>query len=121
MKLKTTAALLATAALGCLATPAFAQDAMVAAPEDQSDEIEFLKAQLESMQAQIADLQKAKKSSAPTFKGSPLFGDKEAGWDFKVRGRLQYDFAYVSNPSNGVATNELGFRDRKSTRLNSSH
>src|SRR3546814_644385 len=109
MKLKTTAALLATAALGCLATPAFAQDAMVAAPEDQSAEIEFLKAQLESMQAQIADLQKAKKSSAPTFKGSPLFGDKEAGWDFKVRGRLQYDFAYVSNPSNGVATNELGF------------
>src|SRR3546814_20149664 len=61
------------------------------------------------MQAQIADLQKAKKSSAPTFKGSPLFGDKEAGWAFKVRGRLQYDFAYVSNPSNGVATNELGF------------
>src|SRR3546814_2067171 len=89
--------------------------------QDQSAEIEFLKAQLESMQAQIADLQKAKKSSAPTFKGSPLFGDKEAGWDFKVRGRLQYDFAYVSNPSNGVATNELGFRDRKSTRLNSSH
>src|SRR3546814_2163657 len=83
MKLKTTAALLATAALGCLATPAFAQDAMVAAPEDQSAEIEFLKAQLESMQAQIADLQKAKKSSAPTFKGSPLFGDKEAGWDFR--------------------------------------
>src|SRR3546814_9001527 len=90
MKVKTTAAVLATAALGCLATPAFAQDAMVAAPEDQSAEIEFLKAQLESMQAQIADLQKAKKSSAPTFKGSPLFGDKEAGWDFKVRGRLQY-------------------------------
>src|SRR3546814_17327541 len=33
----------------------------------------------------------------------------DLGWDFKVRGRLQYDFAYVSNPSNGVATNELGF------------
>src|SRR3546814_12153955 len=108
MKLKTTAALLATAALGCLATPAFAQDAMVAAPEDQSAEIEFLKAQLESMQAQIADLQKAKKSSAPTIKASPLFGDTAAGWDFKVRGPLPYDFAYASNPSNGVATHELG-------------
>src|SRR3546814_19318836 len=96
MKLKTTAALLATAALGCLATPAFAQDAMVAAPEDQSAEIEFLKAQLESMQAQIADLQKAKKSSTPTFKGSPPFGDQEAGWDFKVHGRMTYASPYKS-------------------------
>src|SRR3546814_4775141 len=96
MKLKTTAALLATAALGCLATPAFAQDAMVAAPEDQSAEIAFLKAQLESMQAQIADLQKAKKSSAPTFKGSPLRSEEHTS-ELQSLMRISYAVFCLNN------------------------
>lgn len=113
---KTTIALLATAALGSFALPAFAQEAAPAeaapAVEDQASEIEFLKAQLESMQAQIADLQKTAKNTAPTFKGSPLFEDKESGWSFKVRGRYMQDAAFISNPNDAIAGKNLGFNTK---------
>jgi phosphate-selective porin OprO/OprP len=111
----TTAALLATAAFGTFAMPALAQEtapAMATSSDEQASEIEFLKAQLEAMQAQIADLQKTSKNSAPTFKGAPLFGDKDAGWDFKIRGRFMQDAAFVSNPDDAVVTKNLGFNTR---------
>ena len=36
--------------------------------------------------------------ATPSWKGAPLFEDKEAGWSFKPRGRIQYDAGYVANP-----------------------
>jgi phosphate-selective porin OprO/OprP len=48
----------------------------------------------------------------PTWKGTPQFEDKEAGWSFKVRGRLQYDVGYVSNPNDAIVTRNLGFNTR---------
>lgn len=106
MKLNRKYALLfAAASLSAITAPAFAQNA-----SEQSGEIEFLKAQVEAMQAQIIDLQKAPApKNTPSFKGAAHFADKDAGWDFKVRGRIQYDFGYVSNPSNAINTKELGF------------
>ena len=34
-----------------------------------------------------------------SWKGAPQFEDKDAGWSFKPRGRLMYDFATVSSPA----------------------
>lgn len=112
---KTTAALLVTAAINAFAFPALAQEDVAAATpsvEEQASEIEFLKAQLEAMQAQIADLQKVSKNTAPTFKGAPLFEDKEAGWSFKIRGRYMQDAAFISNPNDAIVSKNLGFNTR---------
>ena len=53
--------------------------------------------------------------TTPSWKGAPLFEDKEAGWSFKPRGRMQYDVGYVSNPATiptAVVTRNLGFNTR---------
>ena len=48
----------------------------------------------------------------PSWKGAPLHEDKEAGWSFKPRGRIQYDVGYVSNPGDRIVTRNLGFNTR---------
>ncbi|WP_309612406.1 porin [Sphingomonas sp.] len=50
--------------------------------------------------------------TAPSWKGAPLFEDKDAGWSFKPRGRIQYDAGYVSNPGSRILTRNLGFNTR---------
>ena len=113
---KTAAVLLGSVALASLAVPAFAQETAPAAPEatasaeDQASEIEFLKAQLESMQTQIADLQKAAKDGTPTFKAAPEF--KGQGFSFKPKGFVQFDAGYVGNPDDRVTGTGLGWGSR---------
>jgi phosphate-selective porin OprO/OprP len=131
-------ALLAGSAI-VMSSTAWAQDPAPAAPAteeqpDQSDatadqaiqeaadlddaqaKIELLQAQVEALQESIAQIQAAQAKVTPVWKGTPQLEDKEAGWSFKVRGRVQYDVGYVSNPDddpNGsLATRNLGFNAR---------
>ena len=95
---------LAATALTAVAvsSPAFAQ----AAATDEAARIEALEAQIEQLQQAAADL-KAQQQTAPaaepggpsiSWKGAPVIADEEAGWSFKPRGRLMYDFGHVSAP-----------------------
>jgi phosphate-selective porin OprO/OprP len=70
--------------------------------DDAQAKIELLQAQVEALQESIAQIQAAQAKAAPVWKGTPQLEDKEAGWSFKVRGRIQYDVGYVSNPDDDV-------------------
>lgn len=97
--------LLASAAV---ASPAFAQAPATAATPDQ---VQALQAQIDALQAKLAKLQQAQlKPAAPevSWKGAPEISDKENGWSFKPRGRLQYDFGNVSSPE-GFGNSGVGF------------
>jgi phosphate-selective porin OprO/OprP len=118
-------ALLASSALS-FATAANAQDAPagdVAAESDADTLVQpeapqtneelaaraaFLEAQLESIQEQLNELKGQMTKATPTWKGAPLFENKDGGWSFKVRGRLQYDAGWVGHPD-GVSDRGLGF------------
>ena len=84
--------------------------------DDAQAKIELLQAQVEALQESITQIQAAQAKAAPVWKGTPQLEDKEAGWSFKVRGRVQYDVGTVSNPDddpNGnLATRTLGFNAR---------
>ena len=121
-----------------IATPALAQDAPQdqqlptepdpsdatadaaianAAPVDEAQaKIELLQAQVEALQEAIEGVKAQMARTTPSWKGSPQLEDKEAGWSFKVRGRVQYDAGYVSNPDDdpngGLITRNLGFNTR---------
>lgn len=123
------AALLAGSALVCSA-PAFAQelpaaqqeptepdtsdataDAAIAAAtptDDAQAKIELLEAQVEALQEALEGIKTQITAVTPSWKGAPLYEDKQAGWSFKPRGRLMYDFATVSSPS-GFSNPGLGF------------
>jgi phosphate-selective porin OprO and OprP len=125
----TLAVLLAGTAL--LATPAVAsaQDAAAEQP-DQSDaaadaaigsaspvdelqaKIELLQAQVEALQESLESVKSAQAKTAPSWKGMPQFEDKESGWSFKPRGRIQYDVGYVGNPDDAIPARNLGFNTR---------
>jgi phosphate-selective porin OprO/OprP len=128
------AALLAGSALVYPAA-AFAQDPAAAqAPEptepDASDatadaaiqgaaQVDDLQAKIELLQAQVEGLQEAlegvktqQAKVTPSWKGAPLYEDKDAGWSFKPRGRLQYDVGFVGNPDDAIVTRNLGFNTR---------
>lgn len=96
---------LLSASVLSLAAPAYAQtqgaDALVA-------EIAAMRAKVESLEAKVKELEGGAKSEAPSWKGAPLFEDKESGWSFKPRGRLQYDLGWVGKPE-GVTDRSLGF------------
>jgi phosphate-selective porin OprO/OprP len=90
-------------------------DAAIAETQELDEaqaQIELLKAQVEALQESIAQIQAAQAKVTPSWKGTPQLEDKEAGWSFKVRGRLQYDVGYVSNPDDSIITRNLGFNTR---------
>ena len=135
MKLKFVAVLLAGSAF-CISAPAVAQeppagqerpeptepdpsdaaaDAAIAgarAVDDAQAKIELLQAQVEALQASIEQLKANLVKATPGWKGAPQLEDKEEGWSFKPRGRIQYDVGYVSNPHDRVVTRNLGFNTR---------
>ena len=76
--------------------------------DDAQAKIELLQAQVEALQESITQLQTAQAKTVPSWKGAPQLEDKEAGWSFKPRGRLMYDFATVSTPGDYVNPG-LGF------------
>ncbi len=131
-RLSMTAALLAGSALGMTA-PAFAAQEQAAAQEpsepDASDttadetiaaatqldqaqsQIELLQAQVEALQESIEQVKSQMVKATPSWKGAPQWEDKDEGWSFKPRGRIQYDAGFVSEPDNIVNRN-LGFNTR---------
>jgi phosphate-selective porin OprO and OprP len=140
MKLKFVGALLAGSAL-TISAPAFAQEPPTAqqdAPEptepDPSDaaadaaianaqavddaqaKIELLQQQVEALQASIEQIRAQQVKAVPSWKGVPVFEDKDEGWSFKPRGRIQWDAGWVGNPDddpNGsLVTRNLGWNTR---------
>lgn len=130
------ALLLATTAL-TFVTPAAAQKAMppqeaqppadAPSPEDPAmrkvpaEEVnasaadartELLEAQIQALQKQLDELKVQVTKTTPSWKGAPQFADEKAGFSFKVRGRIQYDTAYISRPDNFTANRNLGFNSR---------
>ncbi len=117
------AALLCGSAL-TLADTAFAQEASepqasgpsavqnvtteVAPVDDTTAKIQQLQAQVEELQKSLAAVQASIVKTTPSWKGAPLFEDKGAGWSFKPRGRLMYDFGFVNGPD-GYSNKGLGF------------
>ena len=126
------ASLLASSTLA-LASPAIAQtapkeaepptdapspDDLTTIPADQANptaadsKAALLEAQIEALQGQINELKAQVTKATPSWKGAPQFADNDAGWTFKVRGRLQVDAAYTSKPDNFTTNRNLGFNTR---------
>ena len=76
--------------------------------------IELLQAQVEALQEALEGIKAQMAKATPSWKGAPLFEDKDDGWSFKPRGRIQYDAGYVSNPrrQRQLLTRNLGFNTR---------
>ena len=84
-----------------------------AAPVDEAQaKLELLQAQVEALQESLAAVQASIVKTTPSWKGGPLFEDKDAGWSFKPRGRLQFDVGFVGNPEGDIVTRNLGFNTR---------
>ncbi len=84
-----------------------------AAPvDDAKAQIELLQAQVEALQESLTQVQAQIVKTTPTWKGAPQFDDKDAGWSFKPRGRVQFDAGFVDNPDDNVVTRNLGFNAR---------
>jgi phosphate-selective porin OprO/OprP len=86
-------------------------DAAIAAaqPVDEAQaKIELLTEQVEALQASLEAVKAQMVANTPSWKGAPLLEDKGAGWSFKPRGRLMYDFAFVNGPK-GYSNKGLGF------------
>ena len=88
-----------------------------AAPVDDAQaKIELLEAQVEALQEALEGIKAQMSAVTPSWKGAPQYEDKEAGWSFKPRGRIQWDAGYVSNPDDdpngGLLTRNLGFNTR---------
>jgi phosphate-selective porin OprO and OprP len=117
IRFKTPAFLMCSVCALTLLSPAFAQTADL--PKDNPTDAEaaaaLLAAQIDALQAQINVLKEkiAKTEKAVAFKGAgELAGTTSDGaaWKFKVRGRVQYDAGFVSNP-NALAGNPALGRD----------
>ena len=105
------------------ATEPDASDASADATIQGTNQVDDLQAKIELLQAQVEALQEAldgvksqQVKVVPSWKGGPEFADKEAGFTFKPRGRIQYDAGYVwnpdDNPNGALLTRNLGFNSR---------
>jgi len=84
-----------------------------AQPVDElQSKIELLQAQVDALQDALEGVKAAQVKTTPSWKGAPLFEDKEAGWSFKPRGRIQFDVGFVGNPEDDIITRNLGFNAR---------
>src|SRR5688572_28544974 len=82
------------------------------AVDDAQAKIELLQAQVEALQEALEGVKASMVKATPSWKGAPQFEDKEAGWSFKPRGRLQYDVGFIENPNDAIVTRNLGFNAR---------
>ena len=97
-------------------TTADAAIAEAAPVDDAQAKIELLEAQVEALQEALEGIKTQMTAVTPSWKGAPLYEDKENGWSFKPRGRIQYDAGWVGNPDDdpngGLLTRNLGFNSR---------
>jgi phosphate-selective porin OprO and OprP len=87
-------------------------DEMAKSSNDQAAKMALLEAQVEALQAQLTEIKASLTKATPSWKGAPQSVDADAGWSFKVRGRLMLDAAYAGKPANYVADRNLGFNAR---------
>ncbi len=88
--------------------------------DDASAKIELLTAQVEALQEQLQAVKASMVKATPSWKGGPLYEDKDAGFSFKPKGLLQFDAGYVGFPGGrqlngtvgGLNYNNLGFNTR---------
>ena len=84
--------------------------------DDLQSKIELLQAQVEALQEALDGVKSQQVKAVPSWKGAPEFADKEAGFTFKPRGRIQWDAGYIGNPDDdpngGLITRNLGFNTR---------
>ncbi len=96
---KTATALLASAALSCLALPAFAQEATGPQTSDAQADAEMLRAQLDAMQAQVDALKdKIATASKPTESKT------------KIGGTMFFDVTGIDQKSNGTKSSANGLQ-----------
>lgn len=100
------AAILLMAGSVTSASGALAQAAQTV--DNTQAKIEQLQAQVAALQQAIDGLKKQVGQVTPSWKGAPQLADGKAGWSFKPRGRLMYDFATVGSPK-GYSNSGLGF------------
>jgi phosphate-selective porin OprO and OprP len=81
-------------------------------PSEADSKAALLEAQIQALQGQIDQLKALVNKATPSWKGAPQFADADAGWTFKVRGRLMVDAGYISKPDNYIANRNLGFNTR---------
>ena len=104
-------AMILIAALGSTAggmAPARADQASPSGQEELAARAALLEAQVKVLQEELAALKTQVSAATPSWKGAPQVQDKESGWSFKPRGRLQYDAGWVGSPD-GVMDRGLGF------------
>jgi len=84
--------------------------------DDMQAKIELLQAQVEALQEALEGVKTQQAKAVPSWKGAPEYADKDLGFTFKPRGRIQYDAGYVTNPDDdpngGLVTRNLGFNSR---------
>lgn len=125
MKIRTLTLGLLTSSALALPAVAYAQDPQVESDADVQVKAEaplsneelsaraaFLEAQVEALQEQLNEIKTQVTKATPSWKGMPQFEDKESGWSFKPRGRLQYDVGYIENPKDAIVTRNLGYNSR---------
>ena len=91
-----------------------------AATDDAQAKIELLTQQVEALQTQLEGIKSAMVKVTPSWKGAPLYEDKDSGFSFKPKGTLQFDAGYVGFPNGqqlngsfgGLNYNNLGFNTR---------
>lgn len=109
--------LLAGASFVFTAAPSFAQaagdeTAASLTSQEVAARATLLEQQVKLLQQELETLKKQAGAATPSWKGAPQFVDKERGWSFKPRGRIQFDAAYIENPNDAVPTRNLGFNTR---------
>ena len=82
-----------------------------AAADEAAANSEFLKAQVDALQAQLEGVKKTVALANPVYKGAPEWTGSD-GFKFKMNGEVQYDAGYIENPKNAVNTPNLGFNGR---------
>jgi phosphate-selective porin OprO/OprP len=129
MKLKFVAALLAGSAMS-FSAPAFAAQDPTPVPEqtepDESDatadaaianaqavddaqaKIDLLQAQVEALQASIEQVKSGLTKATPSWKGAPVWEDKDAGFSFKPKGLVQFDAGYTGFPRGNELRGTVG-------------
>ena len=70
--------------------------------DDLQAKIELLQAQVEALQEALEGVKTQQAKAVPSWKGAPEFADKDAGFTFKPRGRMQYDAGYIWNPDDDL-------------------
>lgn len=75
---------------------------------DAQARIDRLEAEVQALQAALAEVKASVVKATPSWKGAPEFADKDAGFSFKPKLLLQFDAGYVGFPNNHEVRGTVG-------------